>query len=113
MCNLELWGKWRKMKCLSCKTNYVSQEFDKLVYLKLVRRNCLYSCEDTNIFLTKKLDYVSSCQSGTYEYPPNNTCVDDNPNIFILNEENTKFIFTSFNNETSPSDCREVIFKIY
>ena len=102
-------GNEEKMRCLSCKTNYINKEYNKLVYLKLIKENCIISCSD-NLFLTKELDCVSSCPSGTYEYAPNKTCLDECPYNFKINEENTKCIFTTFKNETTSSDFKEIVF---
>ena len=97
------------MRCLSCKTNYVSKEYNKLVYLKLTEGNCIISCID-NLFLTKEIECVSTCPFGTYEYIPNNRCVDECPSSFIINEEKTRCIFSSFNNETTFSEFKEIVF---
>ena len=80
------------MRCLSCKTNYVSKEYNKLVYLKLTEGNCIISCID-NLFLTKEIECVSTCPFGTYEYIPNNTCVDECPSSFIIIEEKQDVFF--------------------
>ena len=96
------------MRCLSCKTNYISKEYNKLVNLRLKEGNCIISCND-NLFLTKDLECVSSCPSETYEFIPNNTCVDECPLNFIVNEEKTKCIFTSFQEETTSSDFKETV----
>ena len=58
-----------------------SNEYNKLVFLKLRYGNCIISCPD-NLFLTKEIGCVSSCPFGTYGYIPNNTCVDECPSYF-------------------------------
>ena len=102
-------GNEVKMRCLSCKTNYVSEEYNKLVYLKLRDGNCIISCPD-NLFLTKEIGCVSSCPFGTYGYIPNNTCADECPSYFIINEEKTRCIFSYFTNETTFSEFKEIVF---
>ena len=82
-------GNEERMRCLSCKTNYISKEYNRLVHLRLKEGNCIIGCTD-NFFLTKDMECVSACPSGTYEYIPNNTCVDECPLNFIVNEEKTK-----------------------
>ena len=105
-CNIE--GNEEIMECLSCKTNYISREYNKLVYLKLKEGNCIIGCND-DLFLTRDIECVSSCPSGTYKYIPNYTCVDECPLNFIVNEEKTKCIFTSFQNETTSSNFKEIV----
>ena len=102
-------GNEERMRCLSCKTNYVSKEYNKLVYLKLTEGNCIISCPD-NLFLTKEIECASTCPFGTYEYIPNNRCVDECPSSFIINEEKTRCVFSSFNNVTTFSEFKEIVF---
>ena len=97
------------MRCLSCKTKYVSKEYNKLFYLKLREGNFILSCPD-NLFLTKEIECALSCPPGTYGYIPNNTCVDECPSCFIINEEKTRCIFSSFNNETTFPEFKEIVF---
>jgi hypothetical protein len=107
-CNYK--GNNEKMACLTCKTNYTDQEFNKSVNLKLSKGNCKIVCP-TNKFLTYALDCVESCTNGTYEYVPNRTCLNSCPENFEINTENTGCIFSSFkNNNTSVDDFKEIIF---
>jgi hypothetical protein len=100
-------GNDDKMACLSCKTYYIENEFNKLVNLKLHKRNCIISCPP-NYFLTYELDCVSSCLDGTFEYSPNFTCLNSCPDNFVV--ENNYCKFSSFSNETSISFFNEIIF---
>ena len=102
-------GTAEKMLCISCKTNYIEEEYNKPVNFALFKGNCKMTCLD-DLFLTKVLDCVATCPFGTYKYLPNKTCVDECPSNFKINEENTECIFFEFKNETSLYDFEEVIF---
>ena len=102
-------GNSDKMACLSCKTNYIDQEINKLVYLKLSKKNCIIGCPP-NLFLTNELNCVESCLNDTYEYSPNKTCLTSCPNNFIIDSDNNRCIFSSFENNTPISDFKEIIY---
>ena len=102
-------GNINKMNCLSCKNNYIENKYNKSVYLKLSKKNCIIGCPP-NLFLTKELDCVSSCLNNTYKYFPNYTCLDTCPDSFIIDEENISCIFSEFKNNTSISDFKEIIY---
>ena len=108
LCNYK--GNDRNMGCLSCKNNYIEKKYNKSVYLKLSKNNnCIIGCPP-NYFLTKELDCVSSCLNNTYEYLVNYTCMDTCPNNFVINQENTGCIFSTFKNNTSISDFKEILY---
>jgi hypothetical protein len=100
-------GNDDKMACLSCKTYYIENEFNKLVDLKLHKNNCIAVCPP-NLFLTYELDCVPSCLDGTFEYRSNFTCLNSCPDNFVV--ENNYCKFSSFSNETSISFFNEIIF---
>ena len=102
-------GNANKMACLSCKADLINEEFNKTMYLKLVRGNCNLGCPD-NLFLTKYLDCVPSCLNETYEYIPNVTCVDTCPENYELNPERTRCVFTTFTGSTSTEEFKDIIF---
>ena len=102
-------GNYNKMACLSCRNDIINKKYNKTMYLKLSFGNCKIGCPD-NLFLTKELDCVKSCLKETYEYIPNVTCVDTCPENYILNEERTRCVFSTFASPTSPSEFRDIIF---
>ena len=103
-------GNDDKMACLSCKTHYIENEFNKLVYLKLNKKNnCIIACPP-DLYLTYELDCVSSCLNGNYAYMPNYTCLNSCPDNFVVNSENNACIFSSLKNETSISFFNEIIY---
>ena len=102
-------GNIKKMACISCKTTLMNEEYNKPIYLKKVKTNCVIGCPN-NLFLTKQFDCLPSCLNGTYEYIPNVTCVDTCPENYELNPERTRCIFSTFSGVTSPTDFKEIIF---
>ena len=102
-------GNENKMLCYSCKTNIKNEEFNKTIYLRLTKGNCVLGCPD-GLFLTKYLDCVPSCLNNTYEYIPNVTCVDTCPENYEINPERTRCVFSTFTSATSPEDFRDIIF---
>ena len=102
-------GNDDKMACLSCKAHYIEKKFNKSVFLKLHKDNCIIACP-SNQFLTYELDCVSSCLDGTHEYMPNSTCLNSCPDNFVVNPENNACRFSSFKNETSISFFNEIIY---
>ena len=92
------------------KNKKKKKKYNKSVYLKLSKNNnCIIGCPP-NYFLTKELDCVSSCLNNTYEYLVNYTCMDTCPNNFVINQENTGCIFSTFKNNTSISDFKEILY---
>ena len=101
-------GNKKKMACLSCKTDLRNEEYNKTIYLKKVKTNCVIGCPN-NLFLTKQFDCLPSCLNGTYEYIPNVTCVDTCPQNYEINPERTRCVFSEFIGATSPDQFTETI----
>ena len=102
-------GTKKKMACLSCKKNIFNEEYNKTIYLRLSRGNCNIGCPN-NLFLTKDLRCLPSCLNGTYEFIPNVTCVDTCPENYVVNEERTRCVFSSFTGVDSATEFKDIIF---
>ena len=80
------------MNCLSCKTNIVENQSNESLHLHLTEDgNCIEECED-NLFLTSNGVFVSICPNNTYEFSPNNTCLEFCPEDYEKNYELSKCI---------------------
>ena len=103
-------GNSKKMGCLSCKENVFNEEYNKTVYLRLSKTNCNIGCPN-NLFLTKDLRCLPSCLNGTYEFIPNVTCVDTCPENYVVNEERTRCVFSTFSGVDSATEFIDIIFQ--
>ena len=102
-------GTSKKMGCLSCKTNLINEEYNKTIYFRLSRGNCNIGCPN-NLFLTKDFNCLPSCLNGTYEFIPNVTCVDTCPENYVINEERTRCVFSTFSGIDSSTGLKDIIF---
>jgi hypothetical protein len=101
-------GNSKKMLCLSCKTNIISPIYNKVIYFRLSNGNCLEGCPD-NLFLTQTGDCVEVCPESTYEFLPNNSCVNSCPTGYELNNEKTRCVETLFPKTITASDFKDII----
>ena len=96
------------MKCLSCKHNFLSKKYNKIMYLKFSNGNCIESCPD-NLFLTKNGLCVETCPYETYKYFPNTSCVDSCPKNYIVDSDKIKCISNIFEQSISTTEFKEII----
>ena len=98
------------MKCLTCKTNLINEEYNKTIYLKFSNGNCNIGCP-SGLFFTKTYDCLPFCLNGTYEFIPNVTCVDTCPENYVVNPERTRCIFSGISNSTSSEEFKDLIYQ--
>ena len=103
-------GNSKKMKCLTCKTNLINEEYNKTIYLKFSNGNCNIGCPN-GLFFTKTYDCLPSCLNGTYEFIPNVTCVDTCPENYVVNAERTRCVFSGVSNSTSSEEFKDIIYQ--
>ena len=96
----EYQGNEYNMKCLSCKHNFLSKKYNKIMYLKFSNGNCIENCPD-NLFLTKNGLCVETCPYETYKYFPNTSCVDSCPKNYIVDSDKIKCISNIFEQSIS------------
>ena len=101
-------GNSKKMLCLSCKTNVISPIYNKVIYFKFSNGNCIEGCPD-DLFLTQTGDCVEICPESTYEFLPNNSCVNSCPSGYELNNENTRCVETVFTKTITSSEFKDII----
>ena len=102
-------GNSKKMACLSCKANLINKELNKTFYLKFSKGNCIMGCPN-NLFITKDFRCLPSCLNGTYEFIPNVSCVDTCPENYVVNQERTRCVFSTFSGVDSATEFKDIIF---